>query len=218
MKGERFYQALIDLVAEEHRDFDELAEACGFDPRILLACFDGAPDLTHEEFYDFLGREQVDKASKVLNCPGIRIFFLADVFSIGDIKNFAVGMRGELDLAQENILRTGSRFIEDLLRSTMVSSASALFEEFIAATFSETLDEACRKMGLPNKRARELYAGATASLKDFELLNTISRTIAVPISVILFATKVTQVSDIVWNGSVIDPMEELKAVLEIEIW
>lgn len=218
MKGERYYQALIDLVAEDHRDFDEVARACGFDPLTLLACFDGAPDITHEELFDHLGREQVNKSAEVLRCSRLRIFFLADVFSIGDIKDLAVGMHGGAAVGQEGMILTAARYAEDLRQSGLFRNPERLFEEFIAATFSEHLEEACLKMRIPCKRTAELRARAPGSLKDYEILSTIATTIGIPLPVVLLATQVVEEEDLTWEGKLVDPMEELKAVLDVEIW
>lgn len=218
MKGERYYQALIDLVAEDHRDFDEVARSCGFDSLTLLACFDGAPDITHEELFDHLGREQINKSAEVLKCSRIRIFFLADVFSIGDIKDLAIGMNGGSPVGQEGVLRAAARYAEDLRQSGLFNKPERLFEEFIAATFSEDLEEACRKMRTPCKRMMALRSGGPGSLKDYELLVTIATTIGIPLAVVLLATQVVEEEDLVWDGKLVDPMEELKAVLDVEIW
>lgn len=218
MRGERLYQALIDLVAEEHRDFDEIAEQCGFKPEVLLACFDGAPNVTHEELFDHLGREQIQKVARVLNCSQMRVLIMAGVVTIAEIKVLDSGMHGEPESPPSRALKTAVRYAEDLAKSSAFGSVQRLMDEFIAATFSKDLQDACQRVHLPYKRMKALADGEKASLRDFAILNDVASALGTPLTAVLMSAGVIEMEDLMWNGALIDPMEELKAALEIEIW
>lgn len=219
MIAERLYQAIIDKVTEEHLEFEDAARDCGFDPDTLLECFDAKPNSKPISIYTLLGREQIEKTADFLECPRVRIFFLADVFKPGDVKEALAAPAGEeVEIDKRSLMRSLARYFEDIGRSQLFGRPDAILEEFTSAALANSLAEACTRMNLPFKKVDAWRAGEPATLADLPILRTIAETIGIGIAPVLIATAVAEPGDLLWRGEPVDPMDELQKALDIDIW
>lgn len=254
MIAERLYQAIIDKSIERGIEFEDAATACGFDPDVLLECFDAKPNSRPLSVYDYLGRAQIEKTAQFLGCPCVRIFFLADVLRTEDIRALASAMFDparvvDMDAMKALINRIGDRdaprdeiqslldralagsseskqqmlhalaqYFGDISRAKFAGHPEVVLDEFIASTFSQSLEEACTKTGLPFNLIRAWRDSEPATLRDLGTMRAVAKTIGLPLSPVLLSLNVARPADLLWNGLPVDPMEELVKALDVDIW
>ena len=221
MIAERLYQAIIDKVSEQGLEFEAVAKDCGFDPDVLLQCFDALPDSRPLSIFDFLGREQSETTARFLDCPRVRIFFLADVFTPNDVRALACGILGDKVQGHQDrqaVISNLARYLEDISRSNLFGRTDALLEEFTSAALASSLEEACQRTGIPFKKVEVWLQGTAATLSDLPILRCIADTIGIGITPALIATGIAQPGDFLWHGLPVDPMVELQRALDTDIW
>lgn len=218
MLAERLYQAIIDKVAEQDLDWAESAKSCGFDPDLLLECFDGKPHAQPLRIYDYIGREQVEATADFLECPRLRIFFLADVFRLEDLRALAKAVTGSEVLTRSSEMNALGQYMLDISRSQFFGRAEPLINEFVASTMSDNLREACSKTGLPYSKLTSWKAGQPGSLSDIEEIRRMASSMGLGVAPVLVALCVMKPGDFLWEGDPVDPIAELERALDVDIW
>lgn len=254
MIAERLYQAIIDRSIENGIEFEAAAAACGFNPDELLECFDAKPDSRPLSIYDFLGRAQIEKTACFLQCPCVRIFFLADVFRTEDIRALASALIDPARVSNQDAMKTlvtrvgdagapaeeiasladaaltGSteakrqmlqalaQYFGDISKARFTGHPEVIIDEFVASTFSESLEEACAKTGLPLDLLQRWRQREPATLKDLETMRAMANVIGLQLSPILLSLSAAVPGDLLWCGLPVDPMAELQKALDVDIW
>ena len=218
MLAERLYQAIIDKVAEQDLDWAESAKSCCFDPDVLLECFDGKPHAQPLRIYDHIGREQIEGTADFLDCPRLRIFFLADVFRLEDLRALAKAVTGSEALTRSSEMKALGQYMLDISRSQFFGRAEPLVNDFVAATMSDNLREACSKTGLPYSKLTAWKAGQMGSLSDIDEIRRMASAMGLGVAPVLVGLCVMKPGDFLWKGEPVDPIAELERALDVDIW
>lgn len=218
--GLHLYQAIIDRSLEKGIEYEEASAACGVDGAILSSCFDATEGVSPHNLYDLLSRDAIDATSRFLGCSGFRVFLLADVFKWQDYRLLTVS--DVVAESAEGIRKQTSEaahYIRSVVQANIFGAPEFIVEEFVAATLSNTLDEACTKTNLCFETLLSWKnRTSTAALRDLECIKVMAESMDMGTPVVMGSLGLLRKEDFVLNGQLVDLDKELKAALEIEVW
>lgn len=120
--------------------------------------------------------------------------------------------------AKQQVLQALAMFYGDMTKSKFVGHPEVVLDELIAATFSQSLDEACRKTGLPLQTLSKWQQREPATLRDLDSMRTLAQIVGLPLSPVLLSLKVALPSDLLWDGLPVNLVDEFDKALDVEIW
>ncbi|WP_425953125.1 XRE family transcriptional regulator [Ralstonia pseudosolanacearum] len=218
--GLRLYQAIIDQSQALNIDFDAAAEACGISADLLMSCFGEPTNAKPHNLYDILTRERIDAISGFLDCSGFRVFLLADVFKWDDYRIISSsGIVVETDQAKGDRANEAAQYLRSVVGANVFGSPEFIVEQFVMATWSKTLSEACTKMQVSYRKLLSWKNRFTEpALGDLNDIKLIASAMEMGTPIVMGGLGLLKHGDFMLHGEPIDIEHELNAALDVEIW
>ncbi|QWE97984.1 MULTISPECIES: XRE family transcriptional regulator [unclassified Cupriavidus] len=218
--GLRLYQAIIDQSQALGIDFDAAAHSCGVSADLLMSCFDEPTHTKPHDLYDVLTRRRIDAISSFLDCSGFRVFLLADVFKWEDYSLISgSGLFAGPSTADVTRANEAALYLHSVVSADVFGSPEFIVGEFIAATWSKTLAEACTKVAVSYRKLLAWKNGVvTPELSDIEEIKLMAAAMEVGTPMVMGGLGLLKYEDFLLHGTRIDIEHELNAALEVEIW
>jgi hypothetical protein len=109
--------------------------------------------------------------------------------------------------------------MRSVVQANIFGAPEFIVEEFVAATLSKTLAEACAKTHLCLETLLSWKnRTSTAALSDLECIKVMAESMDMGTPIVMGSLGLLRKEDFVLNGKPVDLDRELKAALEIEVW
>lgn len=190
------------------------------DPVILSSCFDVTEDAEPHSLYDLLGRDQINATRDFLDCSGFRIFLLAGVFKWDDYRLIS-STEMFVDANRKGPAKeaAAAHYMRSVVSANVFGAPQFMVEEFVVATFSKTLAEACSKTKLSYRKLLGWKNRiCTPELKDLDDIRHMASVMDMGTPIVMGGLGLLREDDFLLNGQPVDLQQELKAALDVEIW
>nr|WP_023842329.1 hypothetical protein [Burkholderia sp. M701]BAO18786.1 hypothetical protein [Burkholderia sp. M701] len=218
-KGLRLYQAIIDRFIEKGIEYEDAAVECKVDPDIFAGCFDATSGIDLNDLYEVLKRAQIDAISQFLGCSGFRIFLLADVIQWEDFQLISdTGLVVEKKSNPDQKKEQAGQYLQYVVQANLFGQPEFIVEQFIAATMSKTLAEACKKVDL-NYRTLLSWKNkiSTPELSDMPTIKAMAKAMDMGTPILMGGLNLLMAEDFILDGQTVNLNDELAAAMDIEI-
>lgn len=218
--GLRLYQAIIDQSQTLDIEFEVAASECELSADLLMSCFGEPTREKPHDLYEILTRKRINAISKFLDCSGFRVFLLADVFKWHDYRLISSSSVFVVDKAQiEGKANEAASYLRSVVQANIFGSPEFIVEEFVAATWSKTLAEACTKVDVSYRKLLSWKNRVTTpGLGDLKEVRLIAEAMEMGTPIVMGSLGLLQRQDFLLHEELIDFEKELNAALDVEIW